>query len=135
MRIWAHLIILNGDDLEFYREPIAKFDIEKTALADNRWIGWTVAMNILDLWVTDHFNLIRSAIDMLPSGLDFEVSALSELQSADLDLGSSRSGLPQQFEEDRLTDVPDSQPSVQQITPATTVQTKSKSKKKRTNFS
>ena len=116
---------MNGDDPEFYREPIAKFDIEKTAQADNRWIGWTVAMNILDLWVTDHFKLIRSAIDMLPAGLNFEVSKLSELQSADSDLVSSRSGLSQQYSLADGRVVPDSQPSVQQLTPATTIQTKS----------
>jgi hypothetical protein len=78
VRIWAHLIVINGDEPEFYREPIARFYIEKTAQADNRWIGWTVFMNILDLWVTDHFKLICSAIDMLPASLNFEVSELSE---------------------------------------------------------
>jgi hypothetical protein len=121
---------MNGDDPEFYREPIAKFDIEKTAQADNRWIGWTVAMNILDLWVTDHFKLICSAIDMLPAGLNFEVFELSELQPADPDLVSSRSGLSQQLEEYSLVDervVLDSQ----QITPATTIQTKSSNPKKK----
>lgn len=83
VRIWAHLIVMNGDDPEFYREPIAKFDIEKTAQADNRWVAWTVAMNILDLWVADHFKLICSAVDMLPAGLNFEVSEPSESQSTD----------------------------------------------------
>ena len=97
VRIWAHLIVMNGDDPEFYREPIAKFNIEKTAQADNRWIGWTVTMNILDLWVTDHFKLICSAIDMLPAGLNFEVSELSELQSANPYPVSSSSGLSQQL--------------------------------------
>jgi hypothetical protein len=28
VRIWAHLMVTNGNDPEFYREPIAKFDIE-----------------------------------------------------------------------------------------------------------
>lgn len=93
VRIWAHLIVLNENSPEFYREPIAKFDIEKTAQADNRWIGWTVAMNILDLWAPDHFKLICSAIDELPADLNFEVSELSEFPSEDQDTVSLRRGL------------------------------------------
>ncbi|KAF2711856.1 hypothetical protein K504DRAFT_489645 [Pleomassaria siparia CBS 279.74] len=127
VRIWAHLIVPIGNNPRFYREPIASFNIEKTAQADNRWTGWTVAMNILHLWVPDHFKLICSAIDMLPAGLSFELSEPSVLQSPDEDLVSSRSGLSQQLEEYNLADngiIPDAQPSAQQITPATSTQTK-----------
>lgn len=91
-------------------------------------------MNILDLWVIDRFDLNCSAIDMLPAGLNFEISELSELRSADPDLVSSRSGLSQQLEEYSLADnriVPDSQPSVQQITPAIKIQTKSSNPKRK----
>lgn len=135
VRIWAHLLVVtNENNPEYYREPIAKFDIERTAQADNRWIGWTVTMNILDLWVEDHFKWICSAIDMLPACLDFEVSELSELHSPDPDLVSSRSGLSQQIGGYSLTDeqvVSDSQPAVQRLTPATTIQTKSSNPKKK----
>jgi hypothetical protein len=136
VRIWGHIAVIDGKgkDPEYYREPIAEFNISKTAQADNRWIAWTVVMNILDLWVSDHFKRICSAIDMLPAGLNFEVSELSELQSPDPELVSSRSGLSQQLEEYSLADervVPDSQPSVQQITPAATIQTKSSNPKKK----
>jgi hypothetical protein len=56
MRIWAHLLAATDkNDPKYYRELIAKFNIQKTAQANNRQIGWTVAMNILDLWVEDHF--------------------------------------------------------------------------------
>jgi hypothetical protein len=71
---------------------------------------------------------------MLPAGLNFEVSELSELQSPVPDLVSSRSGLSQQLEEYSLADnrvMPDSQSSVQQITPATTIQPKSNNSKKK----
>jgi len=135
VRIWGHVLTMEENEPKFYREPIAEFNISKTAQADNRWIGWTVAMNILDLWVEDHFKWICSAIDILPAGLNFEVSELSELQFRNPDLASSRSGLSQQLEEYSLAEnrvTPDSQPNVQQITPATTIQTKpSNSKKKR----
>ncbi|OCK74471.1 hypothetical protein K432DRAFT_398065 [Lepidopterella palustris CBS 459.81] len=59
---------------------------------------------------------------MLPADLNFDVSEL------DQELTSSGSGLSQRFDDYSLADgkvVPNSQPSVQQITPATTIQTKS----------
>jgi len=49
---------IRGDTIATNRSA---FRIEKKAQADNRWIGWTVAMNVLELWVTDRFELICSA--------------------------------------------------------------------------
>ncbi|KAF2257936.1 hypothetical protein CC78DRAFT_556780 [Lojkania enalia] len=71
-------------------------------------------MNILDLWVSDHSERVCSAINMLPVGLNFEVSELSDPQSPDPELASSRSRLSQQLGEYSLTGrvVPDSQLSV-----------------------
>jgi hypothetical protein len=73
---------------------------------------------------------------MLPASVNFEVSELSTLQPLDLELVSSRSGLSQQLEEYSMAGepvIPNSQPSVQQITPATSIQTESNNpKKKRT---
>lgn len=135
VRIWGYLTIIHGKDPEFYREPVAKFDISKTAEADNRWIAWTVAMNILDLWLPDHFERICSAIDMLPARLDFEVSELAKFQPSDPELASSRTGLSQQLDISSLADerdILDSQLSVRPITPDTTIQTGfSNSKKKK----
>ncbi|KAH8729123.1 hypothetical protein GQ44DRAFT_701579 [Phaeosphaeriaceae sp. PMI808] len=104
VRIWAHLMVINGEDAEFYREPIAMFSIKKTAQTDNRWTAWTVVMNILDLWVTDHFKLVCSAIDMLPASLDFEVSEFSQTGPVDQDIASPCSGLSQQLERASLAD-------------------------------
>jgi hypothetical protein len=39
VRIWGHIVVVDGKDPEFYREPIGKFDISKTAQTDNRWIA------------------------------------------------------------------------------------------------
>ncbi|KAJ8064109.1 hypothetical protein OCU04_007944 [Sclerotinia nivalis] len=121
VRIWAHyLVVTDNKKPEYYREPIAKFSIEKTARADDRWVAWTVTMNILDLWIQDHFKLICSAIDMLPINLNL----VSELQSRDADLISSQSGPIQNVEDNNLDGnrvMRDSQPSVERIIPATTV--------------
>lgn len=134
VRIWGHVSVIDGRDFTFYREPIAKFDISKTALADNRWIAWTVVMNILDLWVPDHFKRICSAIDMLPANLNLEVSRRSESQGPDQELASARSELSQRFEDYSLVEeqeILDSQPGVQQITPDTTIQTESSNPKRK----
>lgn len=136
VRIWGHVAVIDGKDPKYYREPIAQFSISKTAQADNRWIAWTVVMNIFDLWVPDHFKRICSAVDMLPAGLDFEVSEPSEYQSPDPELVSSRSGLSQQLDNSNFADEQvesSSQPSVQPITPDTTIKTgPTNSKKKKT---
>lgn len=87
VRIWGHLAVIDGKDPEFYREPIAKFDISKTAQADNRWS----MDSVLDLWLPDHFERVCSAIDMLPAGLNFKVSELAEFQYSDPELAISRS--------------------------------------------
>jgi hypothetical protein len=68
---------------------------------------------------------------MLPADLNFDVS------EQDPESASARSGLSQRLESYGLDDeqvVPDSQPSVQPITPDTTIRTESttKPKKKRT---
>ncbi|XTI92895.1 hypothetical protein V2W45_834431 [Cenococcum geophilum] len=57
----------------------------------------------------------------------FLISNQSEPQFSDQELASSHSGLSQRFEDHSLANkgvIPDSQPSVQQITPDTTIQSK-----------
>jgi hypothetical protein len=92
-------------------------------------------MNVFDLWVPDHFQRICSAIDMLPTDLNFEVSDLSEPQRSILELSSIRSGLSQQLEVYSLADegvASDSQPNNRLITPDTTMAGSSSSKKNKT---
>jgi len=136
VRIWGHYIFVKGEDFTFHRRPMAKFDISPTEEGDQRWKAWAVVMNIYDFWVTDHFKTICSAIDMLPADLNFEVSAPSEPQPSDQELAPSGSGLSQQLGSYSLADervISDSQPSVQPITPDTTIKTgPSNFKKKKT---
>ncbi|TVY94275.1 hypothetical protein LAWI1_G002062 [Lachnellula willkommii] len=128
VRIWGHYAIINGKDVEFYRHSIAEFSISPTARGDERWTAYSFVKNVYDLWLPEHYKRICSVIDMLPADLNFDVSEL------DQELNSSRSGLSQGFDDYSLADeqvVPDSQPSVQQMTPATTIQTKSSNLKKK----
>ncbi|KAH8719381.1 hypothetical protein GQ44DRAFT_751630 [Phaeosphaeriaceae sp. PMI808] len=136
IRVWGHYAVINGKDFTFYRHPIAKFDISKTERGDNRWTAYTFVQNIYDLWLPERFSRICSVIDMLPADLNFTVSEQPELQTQDPELASSRSGLSQQLEDYSLADkgvIPDSQPSVNPITPDATINTgSSNSKKKKT---
>lgn len=135
VRIWGHYAVINGRDFTFYRHPITKFDISPTAEGDQRWKAYTFVRNVYDLWLPEHFERICSAIDMLPADLNFEVSDQSESQLPDQELTSSHSLLSQRLEVYSLVDervIPDSQPSVQQITPDTTIQTSNAKRKKKT---
>jgi len=134
VRIWAHYVVVQGEDFTFHRHSIAKFDISPTAEGDQRWKAWTFVVNVLDLWVPDHFGRICSAIDMLPANLNLDVSDLSESQRLNPELASSRSGLSQQMKGYGLAGeavVPDSQPSGQPISPDATMAGSSHSKKKK----
>ena len=130
VRIWGHYAVIDGKDVNFYRHSIAAFSISPTVEGDQRWKAYTFVRNVYDSWLPKHFERICSVIDMLPADLNFDVS------EHDQELASSRSGLSQQLEDSnsavgRL--IPESQPSVQPITPDTTIQTgSSKPKKKKT---
>jgi hypothetical protein len=132
VRIWGHYAVLNRDDVKYYRHPIRKFDFTELN-GKEKWTAYTFILNIYDLWLPKHFERICDIIDMLPADLNFDVS------EQDPESVSSRSGLSQGLESHGLDDeqvVPDNQPSrqpsVQPITPDTTIGTEStKSKKKR----
>lgn len=78
VKIWGHYAVINQRDFTFYQHPIAHFCIPKTVQGDNRWVAYTFVRNVYDLWLPEHFKRICSAIDMLPTDLNFEVSDQSE---------------------------------------------------------
>jgi hypothetical protein len=120
VRIWGHYAVIVGDDVKYYRHPIRKFDFTELN-GKERWTAYTFVRNIYDLWLPKHFERICDIIDMLPADLNFDVS------EQDPESVSSRSGLSQRLEGYGLDDeqvVPDSQPSVQPITPDTTITTR-----------
>lgn len=118
----------------FYRHPITKFDISPTEEGDQRWKAYTFVRNVYDLWLPEHFQRICSVIDKLPAGLNFEFSDQSEPLFLDQERASSHSGLSQRLEDYSLVGervIPDSQPSVPQITPDTTTRTESSNHKRK----
>lgn len=75
--------MIDGQDTKYYRHTIHKFDF--TVLEGlNKWTAYRVTKNIYDEWLPAHFKRLCSAIDQLPSNLDFDVAPLPAVFSHEL---------------------------------------------------
>ncbi|KAG8407779.1 hypothetical protein J3459_018372 [Metarhizium acridum] len=90
VRIYGHYPVIEGKDTTYYRHPIHTFDF--TALdGKEKWTAYHFTKNVYELWMPSHFKRICSAIDQLPSDLDFDDPSLpitglfQDLQSHYLD--------------------------------------------------
>ncbi|PGH01460.1 hypothetical protein GX51_05270 [Blastomyces parvus] len=73
VRIYGYYAVLEGEKMNFYRHPIHKFDF--TALdGKEKWTAYRFIRNVYDIWMPTHFKRICSAIDQIPSNVDFDVS-------------------------------------------------------------
>ncbi|TVY60828.1 hypothetical protein LSUE1_G009732 [Lachnellula suecica] len=114
-RIYGHYLFINGNEVQIHRHLISEFIFAPSGEGDQRWKAYKFVKNVYDLWLPKHFERLCTVIDMLP-----------EVSDAEQELSSLRSGLSQQFEDQILAganEIPDSQPSAQQITPEATVRT------------
>lgn len=80
VRIYGHYAVINDKGTTFYRHPVKKFDFTSEEGAD-KWTAYKFTKNVYDVWMPIHFQRICSAIDQLPSSLDFEVSEGPGVQS------------------------------------------------------
>ncbi|KAI0111843.1 hypothetical protein F4814DRAFT_368312 [Daldinia grandis] len=78
VRIYGYYPVLEGKDTRYYRHPIRNFCFTELD-GKEKWTAYRFTKNIYDIWVPDHFKRICSAIDQLPSKVDFDVPALSGL--------------------------------------------------------
>ncbi|RKU40529.1 hypothetical protein DL546_000368 [Coniochaeta pulveracea] len=86
VRIYGHYPVIDGKDVKYYRHPIHMFDI--TALdGRDKWTAYRFTKNVYDIWLPTHFANICSAVDQLPSDLDFDVPPLSETTGLSQDMG------------------------------------------------
>ncbi|RYO94077.1 hypothetical protein DL764_007893 [Monosporascus ibericus] len=77
VRIYGHYPVIDGKDTKYYRHPIHTFDF--TALdGRKKWTAYRFTKNVYDVWMPTHFKMICSAIDQLPSDLDFDVASFPE---------------------------------------------------------
>lgn len=75
VRIYGHYPVIYGKKTKYYRHPIYTFDFT-TLNGRDRWIAYRFTRNVYDTWVPVHFKNICSAIDQLPSELDFDVPSV-----------------------------------------------------------
>ncbi|TQN71720.1 hypothetical protein CSHISOI_03789 [Colletotrichum shisoi] len=77
VRIYGHYPEIDGKRTEFFRYPIHTFDF--TAMdGKDKWTAYCFTKNVYSIWMPTHVRRICSAIDQLPSQLDFDVPSLPE---------------------------------------------------------
>ena len=81
VRIYGHYPIIDKDKMMFYRHPIRTFDFTELD-GKEKWTAYKFTKNLYDIWMPKYLKKICSAIDKIPSGINFEVSQ-SELQFSD----------------------------------------------------
>ncbi len=108
VRIYGYYPVIDGKDTKYYRQPIHEFSLV-AAEGKERWTTYQFTKNIYNTWAPGHFKRICSAIDQLPSELDFGVQALSESTGVSHDLDSQLALSEADF--DSLPGDQDGQPS------------------------
>ncbi|KND86127.1 hypothetical protein TOPH_09249 [Tolypocladium ophioglossoides CBS 100239] len=87
VRIYGHYPVITKKDIKYYRHPIHDFSF--TALdGKDKWTAHRFTKNVYDTWMPAHFKNICSAIDRLPSDLDFDVPPLSDATGLSQVLGN-----------------------------------------------
>ncbi|KAL7786361.1 hypothetical protein V8C37DRAFT_392091 [Trichoderma ceciliae] len=76
VRISGHYPVMkDGEDIKYYRHLIRKFDFTELD-GKEKWTAYQFTKNVYDLWMPSHFKRICSAIDELPSDMDFNDPSL-----------------------------------------------------------
>ena len=70
-KIYGHYPVIEGDKTTFYRHPIRQFFFTN---GKERWIAYKFTKNVYDIWMPKLHELICSAIDDLPAGINFDLS-------------------------------------------------------------
>ncbi|KAL2178447.1 uncharacterized protein P884DRAFT_258551 [Thermothelomyces heterothallicus CBS 202.75] len=86
VRIYGHYPVITGKDIKYYRHPIRTFDFTDLD-GKEKWTAYRFTKNVYDTWMPKRFENICSAINQLPSDLDFDV-LLSEATRLSQDLGN-----------------------------------------------
>ncbi|ODH46600.1 hypothetical protein GX48_07295 [Paracoccidioides brasiliensis] len=71
LRIYGHYAVIEGSKTLFYRHPIRTFDFTELD-GREKWTAYTFTRNVYERWSPDHLKRIRSAIDAIPPGVNFD---------------------------------------------------------------
>ena len=133
VRIYGHYAIIGEEKTTFYRHPIYEFSF--TALdGKDKWTAYKFTKSVYDIWMPVQYKRICSAIDQLPSNIDFDLS-----QSASFSQPGCRSSQLSNAESAWILTGANSQSSIassQEVTPTTSfTQTTERASKKPRNES
>ncbi|KAL7894831.1 hypothetical protein HDV64DRAFT_107353 [Trichoderma sp. TUCIM 5745] len=106
VRIYGHYLFIDGEKTTYHRCLISEFGILPTVEGDQRWKTSRFVQNVQDLWATEHFEMICSAVDMLPPVAElFQLSA----PSSQTEQSFGPSGLSQELQLSGIADEPHNQ--------------------------
>lgn len=80
VRIYGHYPVIDDNKIAYYRHPIKTLDFTSEEGKD-KWTTYKFTKNVYDVWMPTHLQRTCSAINQLPSNLDFEVSEAPGVQS------------------------------------------------------
>lgn len=129
VRIYGHYAVIDGLSTTFYRHPIHTFDF--TALdGREKWTTYKFTKSVYNTWMPTHFERLCSAIEDLPSGVNFDVPPLQQDSGLSQDLESHH--LSESFTGSvAQTGVDDSQSGTRITTPDTSSTQQGASKRQR----
>lgn len=93
MRIYGHYATIDEDKTNFYRHSIYPADITNLG-GKERWKAYKFTKNVYDIWMPIQHKRICSAIDDLPSELNFDPSQSASLPQTEESSGFKRPGQP-----------------------------------------
>lgn len=71
METYGHYAVIDGKDTKYYRHPIREYFFTELD-GKEKWTAYRFTKNVYELWMPSHFKKLCSAIDQLPSELDFD---------------------------------------------------------------
>ena len=120
VRIYGHYAIIGKDKTTYYHHPIHAFDFR---FAEAKWAAYRSTKNVYDHWMPIYLKKICSAIDDLPSNINFDLS-----QSASFSQSGSESSQQYYAKSTLMPNRDDSQSSFvmgsQEVIPTTAVSSK-----------
>ncbi|KAK2796262.1 hypothetical protein FQN51_009473 [Onygenales sp. PD_10] len=76
VRIYGHYAFGDGKETSYYRRPIRSFSFTELD-GREKWAAYKFTRNVYHKFVPIHLKRIHSAIDQIPSELNFDVSEFS----------------------------------------------------------
>lgn len=96
VRIYGHYPLIDGNDTTYYRHPFRSYDLTDQE-GKERWTAYRFTMSIYSVFMPEHLERIRSAVDAIPADMNFEISSNhptpSEKESESCSVSSSLQGM------------------------------------------